>query len=149
MRSGKRFSRMTTWVAALVLVAAVASFAQKKEECATRITLLQVNDVYQFRVTLGSGATQGRINAMALVIDAPDLIESVNDLVVSSTGTAIPYTGHFAAIKNIQATLQANGTGAVTVEIDKTAPLAPTAKCFNAAHTAVGGATVDFYLKGY
>ena len=108
-----------------------------------------MNDVYQFRFTIGSGEVQGRINALALVIDAPDMLESVNDLSVSAAGTAIPYTKAFAAIKNIQATLQANGTGAVTVEIDKTSPLAPTAKCFNAAHTAVGGATVDFYLKGY
>lgn len=108
-----------------------------------------VNDVHQFRITIGSGAVQGRINAMALVIDAPDMIESVNDLSVSAAGTAIPYTKHFASIKNIQATLQANGTGAITVEIDKTSPLAPTAKCFNSAHTAVSGATVDFYLKGY
>ena len=108
-----------------------------------------INDVYQFRVTIGSGATQGRINVMALVIDAPDLIESVNDLTVSAAGTAIPYTKPFTAIKNIQATLQANGSGAVTVEIDKTSPLSPTAKCFNSSHVAVSGATVDFFMKGY
>lgn len=108
-----------------------------------------VNDVYQFRVTIGAGATQGRINAMSLVIDAPDLLESVNDLSVSAAGTAIPYTKPFTSIKNIQATLQANGSGAVTVEINKTTPLAPTAKCFNSAHTAVSGATVDFLMKGY
>lgn len=107
------------------------------------------NDVYQFRVTIGSGAIQGRINAMSLVIDAPDLIESVNDLVVGSGGTAIPYTKAFTAIKNIQATLQANGSGAITVEIDKTSPLTPTAKCFNSSHVAVSGATVDFFMKGY
>ena len=107
------------------------------------------NDVCQFRITIGSGATQGRINAMSLVIDAPDMIESVNDLTVSSGGTAISYTSNFTAIKNIQATLQANGSGAITVEIDKTSPLAPTAKCFNSSHVAVSGATVDFYLKGY
>jgi hypothetical protein len=107
------------------------------------------NDVYQFRLTIGSGATQGRINALSLVIDAPDILESVSDLSVSAAGTAIPYTKHFTAIKNIQATLQANGSGAITVEIDKTSPLAPTAKCFNSAHSAVSGATVDFSMKGY
>lgn len=92
---------------------------------------------------------QARLNAMSLVIDAPDILEAVNDLVVSAAGTAIPYTKNFTSIKNIQATLQANGSGAVTVEIDKTLPLTPTAKCFNSFHTAVSGATVDFSLKGY
>ena len=86
---------------------------------------------------------------MQLVIDAPDILETVNDLVVSSTGTTIVYTEHFTALKNIQATLQANGSSAVTVEIDKTIPLAPVVRCFNAAHTAVSGATVDLFLKGY
>ena len=111
--------------------------------------ILATNDVYQFRVTIGDGAVQGRINTMQLVIDAQDVIESVDDLVISDAGTAIAYTKEFTSIKNIQATLQANGSGAVTVEIDKTAPLAPIARCFNSAHTAVSGATVDFYLKGY
>jgi hypothetical protein len=107
------------------------------------------NDVYQFRITIGSGAVQGRINAMSLVIDAPDLLESVDDVAVSAAGTPIPYIKNFTSIKNIQATLQSNGSGAVTVEIDKTLPLSPTAKCFDNTHTAVSGASVDFSLKGY
>jgi len=107
------------------------------------------NDVYQFRVTLGGGATQARLNAMALVIDAPDMTENVDDLTVSAAGTLIPYVKNFTSIKNIQATLQTNVSSAVTVEVDKTTPLAPTAKCFDNTHTAVSGASVDFVLKGY
>jgi hypothetical protein len=106
------------------------------------------NDIYQFRVTLGGGV-EGRLNAMALVIDAPDMTENVDDLAVSAAGTLIPYTKNFTSIKNIQATLQTNASSAVTVEVDKTTPLAPTVKCFDVSHTAVSGASVDFVLKGY
>lgn len=111
--------------------------------------LSPTNSVYQFRVTLGAGIEQGRINSMSLVVDAPDMVETINDLPVSSLGTAIAYTQPFTVIKNIQATLQANTSGAVTVEIDKTNPAAPVVRCFNASHVAVAGATVDLFLKGY
>jgi hypothetical protein len=107
------------------------------------------NDIYQFRVTIGAGTPPARINAMSLVIDAKDIYETIDNVVIGAAGTIIPYTKDFTSIKNIQATLQANGSGAVTVEIDKSVPLAPFAICYNAAHTAVAGASVDFSLKGY
>jgi hypothetical protein len=108
-----------------------------------------LNEVYQFRVTLGSDSVQTRINSMAVVIDAPDIVESINNLTVSASGTVITYTKPFTAILNIQTTLQANATGAITVEVDKTNPLAPVVKCYNSSHTAVSGAMVDIILKGY
>jgi len=104
---------------------------------------------YQFRVTIGFGPVQGKITAMAMLIDAPDMEERISDLTVSSGGTAIPYAKGFTAIQVVNVTLQANGSGAVTVETDKTSPLAPTVKAYNAAHTAVSGAKVDIILQGY
>jgi hypothetical protein len=86
---------------------------------------------------------------MALTIDAPDIVETVSDLTISSSGTAIPYTKTFTSIKVVHATLQANGSGAVTVEIDKSSPLAPTIKAYNSSHTAVSGAKADIFLQGY
>lgn len=106
-------------------------------------------DSYQFRVRLGAGAQQGVLQSLVMTIDAPDLEEEVPDLAVSAAGTAIPYTKAFTAIKTVQVTLQANGSGAVTTETDKTLPLAPKVRAFNSAHTAVSGATVDITLKGY
>lgn len=108
-----------------------------------------LNEIYQFRVTLGSDNIQTRINSMAVVIDAPDITESINNLTVSASGTVITYLKPFTAILNIQTTLQANASGAVTVEVDKTNPLAPIVKCYNSSHTAVSGAMVDIILKGY
>lgn len=106
-------------------------------------------DVYQFRVTIGAGPTQGILQSMILTIDAPDLEESIADLPISSTGTALPYAKPFTSIKTIQAQLQANGSGAETVEIDKSVALAPVIKAYNSAHTAVSGATADIVIRGY
>lgn len=107
------------------------------------------NDVYQFRVTIGAGPAKGKILAMSLVIDAPDLVEYIADLVVNAAGTVIPYAMNFTAIKTVQATLQANLSGAETIEIDKSNPLAPVIRAFNNSHSAVSGATADITIKGY
>lgn len=111
--------------------------------------MVAANDVYQFRVTIGAGTTQGILQTMVLTIDAPDIVETIANLPVSSAGTLIPHSKPFSVIKVVNATLQANGSGAVTVEIDKTVALAPTIKAYNSAHTAVSGATVDILLQGY
>jgi len=92
---------------------------------------------------------QGKITAMAMVIDAPDVVERISDLTISSSGTAIPYTKNFTAIQVVNATLQTNGSGAVTVEVDKTSPLAPKIKAYNSSHVAVSGAKADIFLQGY
>jgi hypothetical protein len=107
------------------------------------------NTDYQFRVTIGGGITRGKIISMAVTIDAPDLEESVADIVINASGTAIPYTKGFTSIKSIQATLQANASGGITVEVDKGNPLAPVAKVYNASHVAVSGAKADFTIQGY
>lgn len=106
-------------------------------------------EVYQLRVTIGAGPVQGKIFTMALVADVPDLIESVQDIVVGLTPTVIPYLQPFTNIVAVQATLQANSSGAVTVETDKTDPLHPTILAYNNAHIPVAGAKVDITLQGY
>lgn len=111
--------------------------------------IVAARDVYQFRVTIGAGPIQGVLNSMVLTIDAPDINEDLANLAISSGGTAIPYTKSFASIKTIQATLQANGSGAVTVEVDKSVPLAPVIRAYNSAHVAVSGSTADISIQGY
>lgn len=111
--------------------------------------LAVANDVYQFRVTLGAGATRGILKNLFVTVDAPDIEEQVNDLPVVVGGTLIPYTKPFTVIKNIQITLQANASSAVTAESTKTPNLSPKVTAYNAAHASVGGASVDLTLKGY
>jgi hypothetical protein len=107
------------------------------------------NADYQFRVTIGAGETQGKIKSFSLIVDAPDILESIADLPISSSGTVIPYTKNFTAIKVINVQLQANSSGAITIETDKSSPLAPRIKAYNASHVAVSGATADIFIQGY
>lgn len=111
--------------------------------------IVAANDVYQFRVTLGAGATRGILKQLQVTIDAPDIEEQIDDLAVPFGGIVIPYTKPFTVIKNIQITLQANASSATTAESTKTPNLAPCVTAYNAAHTSVGGASVDLILKGY
>jgi hypothetical protein len=111
--------------------------------------LIAANEIYQFRVTIGAGVQQGVLQEMFLTIDAPDIEEVLSDLPISAAGTVIPYAKAFTSIKAVTAQLQANLSGAITTETDKTIPLAPKIRAFNAAHTAVAGATADITLKGY
>ena len=84
-----------------------------------------------------------------MTIDAPDLEEEIADVPITAGGTVIPYLKPFKSIKTVQATLQVGGSAAVTVEIDKSNPLAPVIRALDASQNPVSGATADIHLKGY
>jgi len=111
--------------------------------------LIAANEIYQFRVTIGAGVEQGVLQEMFLTIDAPDMREVLSDVPVAAGGTLIPYTKPFTKIAAIQVTVQANGSGAVGEQVDKTNNLAPVVKLVNSAGTPVSGATADITLEGY
>jgi len=92
---------------------------------------------------------QGTIQTMSLIVDAPTIAETVSDLVINATPTVIPYLTAFTRISSVLATLQANQSGAVTVEIDKSNPVVPKISAYDVSHTAVAGATADLTLRGY
>ncbi len=104
---------------------------------------------YQFRVTIGAGAIQGKIKDMAILVDVPDISEAVADVSSTVAAKAIPYVKSFNAITSIAATLQTNNSGGETVETDKTNLLAPKFNVYDKDHQAVTNAKVDFYLQGY
>lgn len=104
------------------------------------------NGVYQFRISIGTGSI-GEVTEFNFVIDAPDLIEVIPNYVM--TGGTIAYTKNFTSIQAIQATLQQNGLGVVTLRIDKTVPLAPTITGYNSSQIATSGALADITLQGY
>lgn len=104
---------------------------------------------YQMRVSLASGGVQSRINAMALVIDAPDIVETVSNVALSASGTVIPFNKPFTSITNIAFSLQAATSGAVGVSFNKTNLLAPVATAINGSNVPVSGASADFTLRGY
>ncbi len=112
--------------------------------------LIASNDVYQFRVAIGAGATQGVLKAMVLTVDAPDMREALADVPIGAGGTLIPYTKNFTSIKAVLVgALQANASGAIRAEADKAIELAPVIHAFNAAGVGVSGATADLELIGY
>lgn len=104
------------------------------------------NGVYQFRISLGTG-TIGEVTEFNLSVDVPDIVEVVNNHVVN--GGAIPYTRNFTAITNVQATMQQNTLGVVTIRVDKSVPLAPTITGYNSSQIATSGALADIVLQGY
>ena len=111
--------------------------------------MIVARDTYQFRVTLGGGTSRGILQGLVVTIDAPDMQEVLADVVISAAGTLIPYTKPLTSIKAITATLQANGSGAETVRIDKSNPMAPVIRAYNGANVAVSGATADIVIQGY
>jgi hypothetical protein len=109
-------------------------------------SIFMQNGVYQFRISLGTGVI-GEVSEFNLSIDVPDIVEVVNNHLVN--GGAIPYTRNFTAITNVQATLQQNGLGVVTIRVDKSVPLAPTITGYNSSQIATSGALADIVLQGY
>jgi Putative phage tail protein len=112
-------------------------------------SMAAVNDGFQFRFTIGAGGDRGRFTTLSLIVDAPNIAETVSDLAIAVGGSVIPHTKPFTRIINVQATLQAGTTAARTVEVNKSNPLAPIARVYDIDHVAVGGATADFTLEGY
>lgn len=107
------------------------------------------NEPYQFRVTAGQGGTRGVVSDFAAVIDAPDLEERLDDVVIGSGGTRLPITADFTVIKNLQLTLQADGGTAIAARgEDKDAAAGPLVRCFDAGGSAVAG-LVDAVVQGY
>lgn len=111
--------------------------------------VVAANDAYQFRVTIGAGTTRGVLEGLVLTIDAPDMEEQIADVLIHAAGTLIPYTKPFTVIRTVQATLQANVSGAVNVRTIKFDPLAPVIQALNVDDVPVSGATADITLKGY
>lgn len=90
MNSIRLWSRRASLAVALLLLAAAASSAQQKntnEECLVNITLLQVNDVYQFApVDRGAAGGLGRLSTLRKQV----LKESPNTLFLMSGDTISP-----------------------------------------------------------
>lgn len=106
------------------------------------------NDVYQLRITVGAGAEQGALTACALIVDAPDIVEYIEDVPLAIGGTVPPYTKPFTVIKTVTPSLQAFASGATGIVIDKSNNLAPLFTPVNGI-TPVAGASADFIIKGY
>ena len=105
--------------------------------------------IYDIRVTAGQANTQGAISQLTLTVDAPNVSETLNDVVISAGGTRLPIAKDYQVIKNIQLTVQADGGVAISTRIgDKDKDLGPLIYGLDATG-ANTSALVDAYVQGY
>lgn len=108
-----------------------------------------VADSYDIRLTTVAGATQGVCSQFDLITDLPDVVETLEDVVIAATSTRLPITKTYRVIKAVNLTVQTDGNGGTTARtIDKNATLGPDVEVLNAAGTAVIG-LVDAIIQGY
>lgn len=106
-------------------------------------------DTYQVRVSTSAGMTRGQINELQAIFDVPDILETLGDIAISSSGTRLPITKTYNSIKSCNVTLQAGSTSAYTLEVlDKDATLGPLVQVYDASRTPVSG-VVDAVIQGY
>lgn len=102
----------------------------------------------RFRITIQGGLAQGAIRSLVAVVDVPDITESLEGIAISAGGTRLPITKTYHAIRTVQLTVQAGGTGLSANYLDKNPTLGPSVQIFNAAGTAVAG-VLDADIQGY
>jgi hypothetical protein len=111
-----------------------------------------IEDVYLVQTLFRSidGASVGALTALSLELDYPDVIENAEDVAISTsgTGTAIPLTKPFRAVKSVQVTLQDSGTAAINAIVLAKSVSSVTVKCVNSSGTAVAG-LIDLTVVGY
>jgi hypothetical protein len=111
---------------------------------------IEVSDtIIDVRITTGQATTQGEISELTVTVDAPDIVENLDDVSILAAGTRLSLTKTFAVIKNVQLTVQNDGGTAITARTeDKNATLGPLIKCLDAAGSATTG-LVDARVQGY
>jgi len=111
-----------------------------------------IEDVYAVQTLFKSkdGVSPGAITGICFELDYADVVESQNDVAISSSGsgTAIPLSKTFRAVKSVQVTLQDTGTGAINAIVLSKSTSSITVKCVNSSGTAVAG-LIDMTVVGY
>ena len=104
---------------------------------------------YEIRVRTDFGRTRGRIDALAVLLDVPDIVDYLDDIEIASGGTRLPLPRTYRVIRNVHLTLQDTGSGAASARVmDKSASAGPLIRCFTTAGSATAG-RVDAIVQGY
>lgn len=104
---------------------------------------------YEIRVSTAFSRTRGRIAALAVNIDVPDITEHLHNVNILGVGTRLPFTKTYHSIRAVHLTLQDNASSAVTARVmDKNASLGPLVKCFDVVNAATTG-QVDAIIQGF
>src|SRR5882672_3343636 len=95
-KMNKYTAKRTTLILLLVFAIIIPLSAQQKPECTVRVTLLQVNDVYQFApVELGARGGLARVSTLKKEIEkqAPNTIFLLSGDTISPSVESITYKG--------------------------------------------------------
>lgn len=103
----------------------------------------------RFRLTLSAGLSQGVIYELTALIDAPEISEVADDVVISPAGTRLALSNTYRVIRSVQLTVQSDGGAGVTPRvIDKDPTLGPLVEILNTSGVAVAG-LLDAEIRGY
>lgn len=102
----------------------------------------------RFRLTLSAGLTQGVIYELAALIDAPEISETLSDVVVAPGGTQLALANTYRVIRSVQLTVQDDGGTAVNARVLDKNPAGPLIGTFNSSDVSVSG-LVDVEIRGY
>jgi len=112
-------------------------------------SVIATADQYQFKITIGFGATQGTISGLLANFDVPDITDVLSGITITSGGTRLPITKDFYNIKAVNLTLIADTGSAFTAKvIDKDPELGPLVRCYDSSNVAIDG-KVDALIQGY
>lgn len=114
------------------------------------VSVLLDREEYKIRVVILPSGTPGRVQQLSILVDAPDIVEHLNDFPVSALGSRIVPSKPMSVLKSVNLTLQDPvGNSAVRVVLKEKDPvLGALVETYNAAGVRVAG-LVDATLVGY
>lgn len=99
-------------------------------------------------VITAGGTIQGAVSAFTILLDVPDIIEQLNDVVLSAAGTRLPITKQYRAIAWVKLTLQDDGGGAVNALLLDKGINGPLVQGITGGRVGTA-ATIDAEIGGY
>lgn len=104
---------------------------------------------YFIRITGHAGVVQAVLQELSVVIDVPDKIETLENVVISAAGTRLVLSGTPRKIVSVRVAIEDDGGSAAYVKVmDKNAALGPLIKVFNSSNVATTG-LVDAVVHWY
>ncbi len=92
---------------------------------------------------------QAVLQQLSVVIDVPDKIETLEDVVIAAAGTRLVLSGQPRKIVSVRVALEDDGGSAAYAKVmDKNAALGPLVRVFNSSNVATTG-LVDAVVHWY
>ena len=107
-------------------------------------------DPMEIAITTQAGSTQGKIDALKVRLDVPDVIEYFSSVTISASGTRLTLTKSYRAIDTIQLTVEdyVGNTAISAWYADKDATNGPQIFCLDATGAKCAG-KISATVKGY